>query len=76
MPDAEFYGKVFTGYGALGILAMMLIFAVRTLWQTNKDLQAELRAVQAARIVERDGIVKALADQTRVMEDLASRRLR
>lgn len=70
--------KGLAAYGAPGLVAVGLLFAVRTLWRKNEELQAKLGSVQEARISERDALVKALNDQTRVtaevVEILASRR--
>jgi hypothetical protein len=55
--------------GAIGVLALALLYALRVIWNDRNELQKRFDTMQEARLAERDELVKTLADNTRVMQD-------
>lgn len=76
----EMFAKVLTGYGTLGVLCFGQAVVIVQLWKGHKHYQDRIDKIQEARITERDIVVKALSDQTRVLSEanelLAVRRTR
>ncbi len=68
--EAAVVEKLIAGYGALGVLTVGLGVAVKVLWRKNEDLHLRLQGVQDARLAERDTMVKALADNNRLLEEI------
>jgi len=62
-------------HGTIGIVAVGLGLALRVVLRKYEALQARLDAVQDARLItlkeDRDGIVKILAENTRVLAEAA-----
>ena len=67
--------KPFLQHGTVGIVAVGLGIALRAIVKKYEALQARLDAVQDERLStlreDRDGIVKVLAENTRVLAEVA-----
>lgn len=65
------FGKLLVANGAMGVLTLGLAFAVKLLWRQNQQLREEKDRLQDKRIEERDTIVKALAESSRMLAEVA-----
>lgn len=64
---ASEFGRLLVEQGSLIALGLLVIVVV--LWKQYDGLLNKFNAVQEARIAERDTIVRALADSTRVLSE-------
>ena len=55
--------------GVLGIVCVMLLFAMRVIYNERVEMQKKNDDCQAQRLAQQEEIVRALVDSTRVMHE-------